>query len=447
MIRLAFLLSVGFLLGTATAVHAIEIRRTDVGRKVEVWYTIHDTVPIVQMNLAFEGAGYASDTAARAGLAQFFSNAVLEGGGEEDARAFKEKLEAHAITISSSVSADRMVFSVRCLKEYAPLALTLLGEALTKPRFDAEDISRLKAAQISALERAQENPEYVVSRLLATRVFGGHPYANPALGTAEGISAITPEDLRRFGATYLSISNLKIAAAGDVDADLLEDTLAPLVDALPENVAGPVMAASILLRTQGTVFEEGMDVPQTAIAMVAPGIRRSDPSFYAAYLLMEIVGGGTLTSRLARELRQDAGLVYGIDLGLEELTGTALISGNLSTRNASRDVAIEKVRTTLGAIFLNGVTTQECEDAKTFVIGNFPLQLTDTQTLASLLLTLQIYQLGTDYIDKRQSYFEAVSCSDINRAAKNLLDPSRYLFVAVGGKPVSESAPKADATP
>jgi zinc protease len=66
-------------------------------------------------------------------------------------------------------------------------------------------------------------------------------------------------------------------------------------------------------------------------------MRRSDPSFYAAYLLMEITGGGTLTSRLAREVRQQAGLVYGIDAGLQEFTGAALITGSLSTRNATRD--------------------------------------------------------------------------------------------------------------
>jgi zinc protease len=447
MTRLSIFMSAVLLLVSVTASQAIEVRQADLGRKVEAWYAVNDTVPIVQMTLAFEGAGYASDTAARAGIAQLFSNAVLEGGGANDARQFKEKLEAHAITISSSVSADRMIFSVRCLKEHAPLALTLLTEALTQSRFDEADIARLKAAQISALGRAQENPEYVASRLMATRAFGGHPYANPPLGTAAGIAAITPEDLRRFGATYLSSSNLKIAAAGDLDAGLLEDIASPLVKALPENVAGPVTAAAVQMREQGIVLEDTMAVPQTAIAMLAPGIRRSDPAFYAAYLLTQITGGGTLTSRLARDVRQEAGLVYGIDLGMQELTGAALMTGNLSTRNATRDAAIERVKATFKDIFLNGVTTQECEDAKTFVIGNFPLQLADTGSMASLLLTLQIYDLGADYIDKRQGYFEAVSCGDINRAAKNLLDPSRFLFVAVGGKPAPEPASSADVAP
>jgi zinc protease len=61
--------------------------------------------------------------------------------------------------------------------------------------------------------------------------------------------------------------------------------------------------------------------------------------------------------------------------------------------------------------------------------------MADTGALAALLLTMQIYGLGEDYIEKRQEYFGAVSCGDINRAAKNLLDPARFLFVAVGGRP------------
>ena len=424
------------LLMTAGAAEAaVQVETVSLGRGVKAWYAVADTVPIVQINLAFEGAGYASDTAERAGLAQAFSNLVLEGTSTQDSRAFKEMLESHAITLASSISADRMIFSVRCLKEEAPLALKLLTEALTNPRFDEEDLARVKAAQISALHRAQESPEYRASRLMMERVFAGHPYANPPLGTEAAIAAITPEDLRRFGALYLGASNLRVAAAGDVNGDLLEDVLEPLVETLPENITGPVRAASITPNTHGLVVEDGMDMPQTAMLFVAPGIRRSDPGFYAAYLLMEITGGGTLTSRLARDVRQQAGLVYGIDAGLQEFTGAALITGSLSTRNATRDEAIAKVKATLGEIFLNGVSTQECNDIKTYVLGSFPLQMADTGALAGLLLTMQIYGLGEDYIEKRQDYFAAVSCGDINRAAKNLLDPARFLFVAVGGRP------------
>jgi zinc protease len=433
--RVSRLYTLLLILVWALPARAVEVATADLGRGVEVWYAVADTVPIVQMHLAFEGAGYASDTQGRAGLAQFFSNAVLEGGGGRDARSFKETLEAHAITITSSTSADRMVFTIRCLRNEAPLAITLLTEALTQSRFDAPDIARVKAAQISALSRVQESPEYLASRLLAERAFAGHPYANPPLGTAPTVAAITPDDLRRFAATYLTASNLKVAAAGDLDEDLLEDAFAPLVEALPENITGAVTAAKLQIDAKGVVISDDLDVPQTAIAFLAPGMRRSDPSFYAAYLLMEIAGGGTLTSRLAREVRQQAGLVYGIGAGLEELTGVALISGNLSTRNATRDEAIAKVKATLGDLFLKGVSTQECEDAKTYVLGSFPLQMADTRALATLLLTMQIYGLGTDYIEKRQEYFSAVSCGDINRAAKDLLDPARFLFVAVGGRP------------
>lgn len=421
--------------------HAVEVETVNVGNGVEAWYAANKTLPVVHAILSFEGAGYASDPEDKRGLAQLAATLLFEGAATYDALAFQEALESKAITIDAAVSADRMTVAIHSLKENAEFAGSMAEFALTQPRLDEVDVTRIKAAQIAALQRASESPAYRASRQFAERAFAGHPYANPAMGEATGIERITAEDVRRFAQTYLTSGNLKISVAGDVDDDSVKKMLGSLVEALPKNETGAVDVATTSIRTQGSFSDDSVSVPQTTVLFAAPGIRRNDPDFYAAYVLMQAVGGGGLTSRLTKEIRQNRGLVYGVDAGLEEYRGAVLLNGSLSTRNATRDEAIEKVKEVFSDIYVNGVTSRECEDAKTYVKGNFPLQLDSSTSVAGMLISMQIYDLGKDYIEKRQGYFDAVTCSDVNRAGKTLLDPSRFLFVSVGGKPEAGETP------
>lgn len=422
-------------------VMATEVETTRLPNGVEAWYVADDTLPVVHVVLAFEGAGYASDPADKHGLAQLTSSLLLEGAGEYDALAFQEALENHAIAIDAAVNADRMTITIHALKEHAVLAGELAAMALSQPHLDAADVERIKSAQQSTLQRASESASYRAGRQFAERAFSGHPYSNPALGDISGIGASDAEDMRRFIATYLTSGNLKVAVAGDVSGGAIREMLSPLVEALPKNDTGAVGVATISVRAQGVHVDDSVNVPQSTVLFAAPGIRRNDPEFYAAYLLLQVLGGDGLTSRLAREIRQNQGLVYSVSAGLEEMRGAALISGSLSTRNSTRDAAIDKVKEVFGAVYLNGVTSRECADAKTYVKGSFPLQMDSTSKITRMLISMQIFDLGKDYIEKRQGYFDAVSCSDINRAAKALLDPSRLLFVSVGGKPEPEPTP------
>jgi zinc protease len=434
-------LAVISLLFVPLSASALEVDTVDLSRDVTAWYAADDTLPIVHIILSFEGAGYASDPADKRGLAQLASSALLEGAGSYDALAFQEALESHAIGMDTSLSADRLIVSIHTLKEHAPLAGKLALLALTNPRLDDADIVRLKAAQKSALQRASESAAYRAARQFAERAFANHPYTNPPLGDAQGMDAVSAEDIRHFINTYLTSGNLKIAVSGDVTKGDIHDMLAGLTEALPRNDTGAVDVAMTAVRVQGAFSDDSLNVPQTSVLFGAPGIRRDDPEFYAAYVLMQIVGGDGLTSRLAREIRQAKGLVYSATAGLDELRGAVLVNGSLSTRNETRDEAIAQVKEVFGNVYVNGVSTQECKDAKTYVQGHFPLQLDNTSNVASMLLSMQIYNLGQDYIEKRQEYFDAVSCSDINRAAKTLLDPSRFLFVSVGGQPKQDTTP------
>lgn len=418
----------------APAAHAaLSVETTNIGHGVKVWYAENNAVPVVDIILSFEGAGSASDAQGKAGRAAFAASMLTEGAGNLDSAAFRRAMEEKAITIEASTDEDRLKIHVYCLREHAARAGELLALALTKPLLAEPDQARMKSDITSLLARLEERPGYQAQRLLLQRGFRGHPYANMPYGTTASLQALSAQDIRDYLNTYVTRGNVLITAAGDVDASLLDDMLEPVIDGLASNDAGAVSVTQTTLQGAGETLRKSMDVPQTTILFAAPAIARNDARFYGLYLLNHIMGGSALFSRMGEQVRQQKGLVYSIDTDLDMKRGAHLIAGSLATRNATTDAAISEVKAVLTDLHNKGVTTEECADAKGYVLGAFARQLDSSSAVANLLLAMRIHQLGEDYITEREQLFSKVSCADINALAAELLDPSRFLFTVVGG--------------
>jgi zinc protease len=430
--KLCGIVALGCLIASP-AFAALSVDTTRVGHGVRVWYASTPAVPVVSVEIAFEGGGYASDPMGKEGRAALAASMLTEGAGPYDALAFQQALEDGAISLSADSSADRLTIHIQCLREQATRAGELLALALKNPRFAPEDLARVKAETHQQLKRLQEQPGYRANRLLASHAFINHPYANPPLGTQTSLQELTPDDIRQYYATYATRSNVRIAASGDVDSGLLDDMLAPVVEALSAaEVDTTVTPAN--WRGAGEELHETMPVPQTSVAFAAPAIPRSDERFYAATMLNQVLGGDGLIARLARQVRQEKGLAYYVGTGIDIKRGMPLISGNFATRNESAGEAVVAVKQVLESLRSQGVTHEECEDARTYVLGSQSVQLDSSSDVATMLLVMQLYNLGEDYLEKREGYFNAVRCEQLNDLAREILNPSNFLFAVVGGK-------------
>ena len=433
-------------LAAQPALAEVTIKTTNISHGIEAWYAPNDTVSVVDVVMSIEGAGTISDPAGKEGRAEIATALLTRGAGTLDAKAFARALDEEAISLDIHAEQDRLMVHVYCLREHAAKAGELLALALTKPTLTEADLALVKTQTISQLTQMQESPGYQASRLLDSHAFKGHPYANPGEGTSQSVATITSADVRDYLSHYVTRGNIIIAAAGDVDGGLLDTLVKPAIDALPEAKDAIAPVAPVAMQGGGEVLHQKQEVPQTVITFAAPGVARDDKRFYAVYLLNEILGGGTLTSRFAEQVRQQRGLVYGIGSGLDIRQGVSLLSGELATRNSTADKALSAVKEVLGELHDKGVTTEECNDAKSYVLGHLPLQLDSSREVASLLFTMQRFKLGEDYLETRAKKFKEVSCSDINAVARDLLAPTNFLFAVVGGTS-DEGAPPIATTP
>jgi zinc protease len=426
----AIIIAMSLALSAAPGASAAKIERVITPGGIEAWLVQDHTLPMLSLQFGFQG-GAAQDPADKPGVAHLAAALLDEGAGDLDARAFQERLERNAITLSFNAVRDTLKGSLKTLNENRDEAFELLRLALTAPRFDADAVERVRAGVLAGLRRRSTSASDIASERWYARAFPAHPYGRPVEGTLDSVPRISGADLKAYIRNVAAKSNLKIAAVGSIDAA----TLAALIDrafgALPDK-ATLVAVAEAAPQGLGSRQVIDLDVPQTVIAFGGLGLKRSDPDFIPAYVLNHILGGGSFSSRLYREVREKRGLAYSVYSYLAPYQSAGLFLGGVSTRNDRAAESLAIIVAEIKRIATEGPTEDELQKARQFLIGSYALRFDTSGKIASQLLDIQLENLGIDYIDRRNGLIAAVRAEDIKRAAARFLADDRLLVTLVG---------------
>jgi zinc protease len=434
-----FLLGLAAALCLTTAANAANIQNLDLGKNAQVWFAEDHTLPIVAFSISLP-AGSSYDPAGKAGVAAFAASLIDEGAGNLDSKAFHEALADKAIVFSARADRDYLVISVSTLKENAPEAMRLLQLALTRPRFEAEAITRVRAQIVQSLQQEQVEPPQVAARAFMAAFFNGHAYAHPTNGDIGSISAITAGDLRGFARTHWVKTGLKVAVAGDITAPQLIKLLGTTFQ--PVSGARVPAQPNVGKLGQPGVHVIPLPVPQATVMFGLPGIMRHDPDFLPGYVANYIVGGGGFASRLTDEVRVKRGLTYGISTALSSMNKASVMVGSVATRADAVKQTVQVVRDTLADFANNGPTPAELDDAKTYLTGSFPLAFASNSGTAAQLGTFQRQNLDIGYVAARDGMIQAVTLADVRRVSRKLFDPARMTIVIAGSQGEGTRAPR-----
>lgn len=410
----------------------IDVATVPLADGAEAWLVESRDVPLVTVRMAFRDAGGTSDVAGKHGRARMLANLLGEGAGDMDALAFKQALEDHAIQLDFSADDDLLTVRMNTLAEHTDKAFELLALALTAPRLDDDAIVRTKARMRTALRKMEEQPRYMAAKALAQTVYRGHPYANPTEGTHEGIEAVTKADLQAQRERYVTSGNLLMSVVGDIDAERLQALMEKHFADLPAKFRPWHKVPVLQLKSVGQTEVQRRPIPQTVVLFAGAGIPRDDKDFYVGYVLNHLIGGGTLTSKLGDEIREKRGLAYYAYSQLQPMDHGAVFGGGFGTRNEQAGEALRVMMETLRAAGQGGISQAEVDEAKSYITGAFPLTLSSNDGIAAMLLVMQRFRLGKDYLAERNALIDAVTREDVIRVAKRLLQPQRMAVIGVG---------------
>jgi zinc protease len=388
-------------------------------------------LPIVEIHALIK-AGSAQDPPEKAGLANLVTSLLDEGTVTRSSKQLAEQIDFVGGSIGTKASEDFTSVTVRVLKKDADLGFTLLADMLLHPVFHKQEYERIKTQILGEIVSDNDDPGHVAMKAFNQVVFHGHPYRWPVEGTEETLGKITLADAQAFYAKEYLPNQTILAVVGDLTVDQVTALIQTHFGgwkkaALP--VHAPRKPAPVERKTVQLIEK---DLTQSTIVLGHAGISRTNPDFYAVTVMNHILGAGGFSSRLMETIRDKQGLAYGVMSQFDAKLMPGAFVVNLQTKTNTTNQAINGVLAELKTMREAPVTDQELAEAKSFLMGSFPLRLDSTAKLAQVLAQVEFYGLGLDYFSQYPKWIERVTKEDVQRVAKQYLDPQRYALVVVG---------------
>ncbi|WP_455388035.1 M16 family metallopeptidase [Petrachloros mirabilis] len=388
-------------------------------------------LPIVEV-LALVKTGSAQDPPDKAGLANLVASLLDEGTATRTSKQLAGQIDFVGGSLEVRASEDFTTASARVIKKDIDLGFTLLADILQHPAFPKAEFERIRSQILGEMASDNDDPGHVAMKAFNQLVFHGHPYRWPLNGTEESLAKISHADVLNFYNKEYVPTQVILTVVGDVTAE----EVATLVDShfgtwkKPALPARTIKKAAPLQRKTVQLIQK--DLTQSNVILGHGGISRTNPDFYAVTVMNYVLGAGGFSSRLMDSIRDKQGLVYGIMSHFDARLMPGSFWVNFQTRTETTNQAIQSVLEELKSIREAPVSDQELSEAKSFLMGSFPLRLDSTAKLAQVLAQVEFYGLGFEYFSQYPKWIERVTKEDVQRVAKQYLDPQRYALVVVG---------------
>jgi zinc protease len=381
------------------------------------------------MQLVFRNSGSITD-GNRTGLAKLSAKMMNEGTMSMGSIGFAKALDAKAIHMSAHADTETFVLEVGSLKEEFPEAIGLLKNLFQEPNLTEESLQKVKAVTIGSITRKENDYDYVANQALRGILFAQTPLANPAIGTKTSIEAMTADDVKNFLKGHLVLSHAIAVVGGDVtreEAGKYIGTLLETLDAGSQGELGHFMASK-------TPKEEILPrkTDQAYVYFGSPyNLHVGDEAYYKARVATYILGTGGFGSRLMEEIRVKRGLAYSAYARVNVNNSNSYFMGYLQTKIESLGEAQSTVKAVIENFIAKGVTQEELDQAKKFLLGSEPLHM---ETLSQRLSrTFMEYYKGEElgYSKAELEKIRALSLEDLNAYIAEHKEISELSFAIV----------------
>jgi predicted Zn-dependent peptidase len=417
--------------GPAPSLKLPAIQKRTLSNGLPVWIVELHKVPVADVTLAVR-AGSGADPGGKFGLANLTAEILDEGAGSRDALQIADAVDYLGATLSTSSSSDASFVELHVPTARLGDALPIMADVALRPTFPDAELKRLREELLTSLLQAADNPATLVQFAFPRLVFGtGHRYGTPSIGTAASIKGFTIPDLRQFHAARYVPSNATVIVTGDVNPSAVVAQLEAAFGGWKgAAAASPQVPAASQLAARRVYLVDKPGAPQSQIRIGWVGVPRSTPDYFALRVLNTVLGG-SFTSRLNQNLREQHGYAYGASSAFD-------MRGSAGPFFAAAGVQTDKTAEALSEFFKEleairkPVPQDELERAKNYVALLLPRNFETTQSLAASLAQLFVFNLPDDYYRTFTDRIRAISAADVQRAAERYIQPDKFAVVVVG---------------
>ena len=369
---------------------------------------------------------------AEEGLAHFLEHTVFKGTEAyptpDELAAATDRLGGH---VDAFTGKEVACFYGKVLAEQLPELLHLLGELMTAPRFDPEELVRERSVILEEIAQSEDQPDDWVSEMFYGGFWEGTPLAHPILGRPEQVAQFGAKEARAFFDHTYRAPNLVVAAAGDIAEGPFLELLQPILDRLPKTTAHAPEVVSSSRPFLLNVRRKDLQQASLVLGFPAPGHRSPDRA--ATHLLSHVLGGG-MASRLFLELRERRGLCYQVGSYLSPYADTGALQISASCAPAQLRELVKRTMAECVRIRESGVAADELERAKLQDRTGLVFSQESSSSRMFSLAHQAIHQGGLRSLDQQMAEIAAVTLDDLARMAQTLLDPAQLGVSVLGSR-------------
>ena len=420
-----------------------EIQRAKLSNGIDVVFAERHDVPMINLSLLL-GSGHSSDSSDKPGLASFTMSMLTEGTERYDALDLSDKLDELGTDLYTSTGLDSSSVTLSALKSNFIESLDLMMEVINKPTFDQVEIDRKKLRWLASIDQSLSTPNGIVSNLISGLMYGkDHPYGKPSSGdgTRQSIQWMTRQDMIDYKESTITAANSTIVVIGDTN---LEELL-PILESKFGNwkrEANKTKPLNYEVSNQSSARKIYLfDKPGAIQSLIVAGqlLPANGTDDEIDIDLMNRVIGGSFTSRLNMNLREDKSWSYGVRARLSSRKGPRPMLVYAPVQSDRTVDSIKEIQREYSEYLSSRpASNEELDPIKQQIILGLNGQFETFGSLLSGVSGIVTFDRGDDYLNAVPQKYNAVTLDQVNAAAQKYLDPETWTWFIVGDLSIIE---------
>jgi len=421
-----------------------EIKKIVLSNGLTILLRENHNFPLVSMYAVLNG-GSREEHPDLTGLSEVTAQLWARGTKSKTPEQLGDLVEGKAMGLSGFSGRNSFGISMSMLSSDLEFGMDLLTEILLTPTFPDEELQKGKEKFLAQIMARDDNISQVTNRTLRETLFEKHPFRYEPSGTKESIEKITRADAVNFYQRFFKPENLVLTVFGDFDPVALSRTLEKKLANLPRHAVQIAQFTSpVIKKPAEKAITMDKEQAMVAVGFIAPSLYHQDT--YGMEVLSGILGS-SFSGRLFTIIRDQLGLAYTLGGRYTPGKDTGMISFQVLTKPET----VEDVKAALSRIITdirdNGVTEKELVDMKAYLKGTFEMGHETDDAMAFMVGLDELYRLGYNHYLSFGEKIDGVTREDVQRLAKQYLDPEKSVTVVctpknAGKAAVSPAAPK-----
>jgi len=412
------------------------IDKRSLANGLPVWIVEKHSVPVAEVALVVR-AGSALDPPSKYGLASLTAAMLDESAGGKDALALADAIDYLGADLSTSSSFDASFVRLHVPVARLESALALMGDVVLRPAFTDADLNRLREERLTSFRQARDSPPAIAATAFPLLVYGPtRRYGISTAGTSETVAAFRRADLQAFYKQHYRPDRAALVIVGDVSPGAVLSEVERVFGEWRSPAGAPpgppALDAPPRPSSRRLYLVDKPGAAQSVIRIGWAGVPRSTPDYYAIEVLNTILGG-SFTSRLNQNLREEHGYAYGAGSMFDMRLGPGPFF-------AAASVQTDKTAESLTEFFkeLDGihqpVPAAELDKASNYLALSSLDAFETTRSTAAQLTDMIVYSLPDHYFSTYVDKVKAVTAGDVARVAGTYITPGRFAVVVVGDR-------------